>query len=46
MSVRTAVRDDVLPDGTPVPAGTLLLINAYINNRLPSLWGADAEEFR
>lgn len=41
-----AVRDDWLPDGTPVPKGSLLLYSPYVVCRLPSFWGEDAGEFR
>jgi cytochrome P450 len=37
---------DVLPDGTPVPQGALLLYSPYVVCRLPSFWGDDAAEFR
>jgi len=41
-----AARGDVLPDGTPVPRGALLLYSPYVVCRLPSFWGDDAAEFR
>jgi len=41
-----ALRDDALPDGTPVPRGALVLYSPYVVCRLPALWGADAGEFR
>ena len=41
-----AVDSDVLPDGTFIPAGGLLLYPPYTINRLPSFWGEDAHQFR
>ena len=40
-----AVKDDVLPDGTVVPAGALVMYVPYTMGRLESLWGKDAKEF-
>lgn len=40
------VHDDVLPDGTHIPAGALVLYAPYVINRLPSAWGKDADVFR
>jgi cytochrome P450 len=37
---------DVLPDGTPVPEGSLMLYSPWVACRLPSFWGEDAAEFR
>ncbi|KAJ5375837.1 hypothetical protein N7517_007843 [Penicillium concentricum] len=36
----------VLPDGSLVPAGSIVGINPYIVGRNTSVWGEDAEEFR
>jgi cytochrome P450 len=41
-----AVESDVLPDGTFIPAGGLLMYPPYTINRLPSFWGEDANKFR
>ncbi|KAJ5973116.1 uncharacterized protein N7479_003034 [Penicillium vulpinum] len=35
-----------LPDGSLVPAGSIVGINPYIVGRNTSVWGEDAEEFR
>ncbi|KAK0435452.1 cytochrome P450 [Desarmillaria tabescens] len=47
--IRTAPRDDVLPlsEGRTlaIPKGQTLVCSAYLYNRLPSLWGDDAEEW-
>ncbi|PBK91916.1 cytochrome P450 [Armillaria gallica] len=46
---RTAPHDDVLPltgsKTLPIPKGQTLFCSAYLYNRLPSIWGADAEEW-
>lgn len=42
---RKAVKDDVLPDGTPVPAGTEVQYLAWVMGRLKSRWGPTANEF-
>jgi len=41
---RTAREDDVLPNGTPVPKGSLLLYSAYVIGRDPDYW-QDPEKF-
>lgn len=38
-------RDDVLPDGTPVRAGSYVMYVPYIMVRLPELWGPECEKF-
>jgi cytochrome P450 len=38
-------RDDVLPDGTPVRAGSYVMYIPYVMARLPELWGPDPEKF-
>ncbi|KAK0506711.1 cytochrome P450 [Armillaria luteobubalina] len=47
--MRTAPRDDLLPlsggKTFTIPKGQTLLCSAYLYNRLPSLWGDDAEEW-
>ncbi|KAK0506695.1 cytochrome P450 [Armillaria luteobubalina] len=47
--VRTAPHDDVLPlsggKNLAIPKGQTLFCSAYLYNRLPSLWGEDAEEW-
>jgi cytochrome P450 len=44
--VKFAVADDVLPDGTFVPAGACVLYSSYIMGRSEAIWGADAQQFR
>ena len=41
-----AIDDDVLPDGTHIPAGTWLVYSAYVMGRLEHLWGKDCLEYR
>jgi len=43
---KTAVHDDVLPDGTFIPAGSKINYQPYVFGRLKSLWGPDADEFK
>jgi cytochrome P450 len=45
-NAKVALTTDVLPDGTRVPAGALILYSAYAINRTPEVWGADADSFR
>lgn len=40
------VADDVLPDGTFVPAGSSVTYSIYAAGRMPSTWGDDCLEFR
>lgn len=40
------VADDVLPDGTAVPAGSAITYSIYSVGRMESIWGADCMEFR
>ena len=42
---KLAVNDVELPDGTFVPAGAAVIINAYTNGRREDLWGSNAHEF-
>ncbi|KAK0245075.1 cytochrome P450 [Armillaria nabsnona] len=46
---RTAPHDDVLPltgsKTLAIPKGQTLFCSVYLYNRLPSIWGADAEEW-
>ncbi|VVA38065.1 PREDICTED: cytochrome P450 [Prunus dulcis] len=41
-----AVRDDILPDGTFVPAGSSVTYSIYATGRMKSTWGDDCLEFR
>ncbi|KAM7275257.1 hypothetical protein ACFE04_017123 [Oxalis oulophora] len=40
------VNDDVLPDGTFVPAGSSVTYSIYSTGRMKSIWGDDCLEFR
>lgn len=40
------VNDDVLPDGTFVPAGSSVTYSIYATGRLKSTWGEDCMEFK
>ncbi|KAJ1384194.1 Cytochrome P450 [Sesbania bispinosa] len=41
-----AVADDVLPDGTVVPAGSTVTYSIYSVGRMKSVWGEDCMEFK
>ncbi|XP_074264493.1 cytochrome P450 704C1 [Silene latifolia] len=43
---RSALEDDVLPDGNKVKKGDDVYYIAYAMGRMPYIWGDDAEEFR
>eukprot|EP00753_Platysulcus_tardus_P021160 PLAT8647.2.p1 GENE.PLAT8647.2~~PLAT8647.2.p1 ORF type:complete len:418 (-),score=184.46 PLAT8647.2:104-1357(-) len=43
---KDAAEDDVLPDGTKVPAGSRVAYMIYCMNRNEDIWGADAEQFK
>ncbi|XP_057953172.1 cytochrome P450 86A1 [Malania oleifera] len=40
------VSDDVLPDGTFVPAGSTVTYSIYSMGRMKAVWGEDCSEFR
>ncbi|XP_010262795.1 PREDICTED: cytochrome P450 86A1 [Nelumbo nucifera] len=40
------VSDDVLPDGTVVPAGSTITYSIYSVGRMKTIWGEDCMEFR
>ncbi|KAG9441324.1 hypothetical protein H6P81_017178 [Aristolochia fimbriata] len=40
------VRDDTLPDGTFVPAGSSVTYSIYSMGRMKTIWGEDCAEFR
>ena len=42
---RFSIQDDVLPDGTPVPAKSLVMFSAYSINHSDIVWGDDADTF-
>ena len=43
---REATMDNILPDGTPIKKGTKCLVFIYATNRMESIWGEDALEFK
>jgi cytochrome P450 len=43
---KSVVDDDILPDGTAVKKGSMIMYAPYAMGRMPSLWGPDATEFR
>ena len=45
-NMKHAVHDDVLPDGTFIPAGFKIAWSTYAQGRSKEIWGPDAEEFR
>lgn len=44
--VKYVSADDVLPDGTAVPAGSSITYSIYSAGRMESLWGNDCGDFR
>lgn len=44
--VKYVVEDDVLPDGTAVPAGSAITYSIYSVGRMESIWGKDCMEFK
>jgi cytochrome P450 len=46
MDAKIATNDDVLPDGTFVPRGTVVMYDIYAMGRDTAIWGDDAEKFR
>jgi fatty acid omega-hydroxylase len=46
MDVKTAAARDTLPDGTVVPAGTLVAYSPWLSGRSEELWGKDAAEYK
>ena len=44
--IQVAIDDDLLPDGTFVPGGTVVQFAPYAMARDEALWGPDAAEFR
>jgi cytochrome P450 len=45
-NMKTANRDDILPDGTFVPKDTIVSWNLYAMGRTAAIWGDDAKEFK
>ena len=46
MELKMAVNDDILPDGTFVPAGSCVSFSPYMLGRSRGLWGPDAADFK
>ncbi|KAL0389418.1 UNVERIFIED_CONTAM: cytochrome [Sesamum calycinum] len=46
VSTKSALKDDVLPDGTLVKKGTRISYHPYAMGRVEKVWGADWAEFR
>lgn len=42
---RFAVKDDVLPNGTRISAGSLVMFSPYTINHSERIWGANADNF-
>ncbi|CAG8435704.1 1494_t:CDS:10 [Ambispora gerdemannii] len=45
-NAKLTVNDDILPDGTFIPAGTIISYHAWVIGRSKRLWGADADLFK
>ncbi|OUZ99320.1 Cytochrome P450 [Macleaya cordata] len=43
---KNALKDDVLPDGTVVKSGMLIIISKYAMGRMEWVWGKDCLEFK
>ncbi|KAK7385513.1 hypothetical protein VNO78_31235 [Psophocarpus tetragonolobus] len=43
---KQALSDDVLPDGTVVPAGSTVTYSIYSSGRAKTIWGEDCMEFK
>lgn len=46
MELKMVKNDDILPDGTWVPAGSYVSYSPYCQGRVDLVWGADANEYR
>jgi cytochrome P450 len=44
--MKTAVEDDVLPDGTQIPKMSFVAYHPYAMGRMEQLWGPDCLEFK
>ncbi|KAG5568222.1 hypothetical protein H5410_064761 [Solanum commersonii] len=44
--VRYAICDDIVPDGTYVPAGSDIILSLYSVGRMKSVWGEDCLKFK
>jgi len=45
-ATKTAVKDDILPNGFKVPAGTMIMIVPWSMGRSTKIWGKDARRFK
>lgn len=45
-NIKVAVNDDVLPDGTVIPAGCNIAHTPFVMGRSKAIWGEDAAEFK
>jgi cytochrome P450 len=45
-NTKQCVKDEILPDGTPVPKGASVIWFAYGMARDPRIWGPDALEYK
>jgi len=46
IDAKTTANNDILPDGTYIPKGTMLCYATYAMGRSTQIWGDDAQEFR
>ncbi|XP_010269633.1 PREDICTED: cytochrome P450 86B1-like [Nelumbo nucifera] len=46
MNLKSAIKGDVLPDGSVVKPGVKIMISMYSLGRIPSIWGNDCLEFK
>ncbi|ORX57515.1 cytochrome P450 [Hesseltinella vesiculosa] len=45
LNQKYALKDDVLPDGTPIRKGDYVIWCPYAQGRVEAIWGADAKQF-
>ncbi|CAM6016120.1 unnamed protein product, partial [Sphagnum balticum] len=46
VDTKFAVKEDVLPDGTHIPKGSIVAYGPYAMGRMEQLWGSDCLEFK
>ncbi len=46
VDTKFAVKEDVLPDGTHIPKGSIVAYASYAMGRMEQLWGSDCLEFK
>lgn len=46
LDTKFAVKEDVLPDGTHIPKGSIVAYAPYAMGRMEQLWGSDCLEFK